>query len=1278
MYPMLKQLNNKARPFEITDIPKPEFTYNVETKTQELEENWLKELKEKEPKFIRALWKTFQREIIFAVTFLLIDNATKLFYSIYVADIVKIISSPELTESRTADLLHSAAMLSLLVVTSLFAKNWSLFAIHTNLARARLAITCLLYRKLHLTSLTSLHEIKLGKVINLIGNDLNDMATMVTIPFVIINPPCLILGLIMMWSYFGPATLVGFGLLILVVFGQMKSSKLTEEPRKENKKTADERVKLTHEVVEGIRLIKMYTWEKLFKEKILGCRKEEEKTFTRLVQIDALSRNLSNFSIYLNILTVCIVYTMFGGVLSPDKIYASMLILLYVGTNLVDANHGRMGIVNFKLVAGRVQEVLTVKNVVEKGVQEEATGDEPVIFKDFTGYWSKGAQKPCLSDINLICNPGHVTAIIGKIGSGKTTLLFSLMKELPVTTGTLEYSGKIAYVEQDPIIFSGTVRENILFGREFNEKLYRQVIKSCNLERDLELFTHGDGTLIGERGVNMSGGQKARVSLARALYSQSDIYLLDDPFSALDSRVSRDIFDKVLKGSLLRDKVVILVTHHLHFAKESDHVVLMNEGKVEIQGTFAELERSNNSLLNVFKIESQQKASEEIEKRQSEHEKRKKSEKIMNKGEEKATKEEAVEVSWSTYKKYIGIKGTWKKFFQLVFLFCCPHIIVVNYTRFLGTWAEDHSRFSQENPEGTFNHIYYVTICLVMLVIALCVSFIKSFKTYEFLFMTNTEIHWRMLNTLLRARTVFFDINPVGRILNRFSNDLGILDKGNPRAIFEILDSFTENMSLLFTVIIIKPVILILTGPVIYLLYRIKQMFNKPIVLTKKLDLESKSPMISAIPAALQGLTVIRVYNQGARFIQDFANLVYINTKAITFQMKTTRLFTVMLETPVQSLTVISVWIFVLGVLNKSFEAGLVGLSLMYLLKIGSHSVFLIRLLLEVDVNMQSAQRAIDYFDIKSEAPEEVQHVDSVVPKTWPSQGAITFNKVFMRYREDLGFALKGLTLQVPGGLKIACIGRTGAGKSSIIQALFRMTEIERGGNHRDSFIKIDDVDIGEIGLKLLRSRLSIIPQVPVVFTGTIKRNLDPFLQLSDYELWKVLEDVGLKQHVASLEHKLETDMTVSSSVFSTGQKQLMCLARAILSKSKVIILDEATANVDVETDNFIQKTIMEKFKDCTVLTVAHRLVTIANYDRAVVIDNGSVVEYDSPYALLVERIGDKQITRKQGLFAEMVRSTGSSMAKKIFDMTREQYEKTNGNAAERGKREGRKLLLLD
>lgn len=314
-----------------------------------------------------------------------------------------------------------------------------------------------------------------------------------------------------------------------------------------------------------------------------------------------------------------------------------------------------------------------------------------------------------------------------------------------------------------------------------------------------------------------------------------------------------------------------------------------------------------------------------------------------------------------------------------------------------------------------------------------------------------------------------------------------------------------------------------------------------------------------------------------------------------------------------------------------------------------------VRQIIYLNMNMQSAQRMLDYSKTPSEAPAEIPRKDAKVISEkggkWPNKGEIVFDNVYLRYKKSLDFALKGLSLRIPAGLKVACIGRTGAGKSSIIQALFRMVEIEGY-----SSIEIDGVDISEIGLNLLRSSLSIIPQTPVIFADTIRMNLDPTERLTDQELWKVLEEVGLKEHVERLEKGLDTDMKNSATVFSNGQKQLVCLGRAIINKSKIIILDEATANIDVETDAFIQKTIMEKFKDCTVLTIAHRLITIADYDRVVVIDEGRVVEFDTPYNLLVKK------TEQKNVFADMVKSTGSSMANRIFSVAKIQHEKSRAN----------------
>lgn len=306
---------------------------------------------------------------------------------------------------------------------------------------------------------------------------------------------------------------------------------------------------------------------------------------------------------------------------------------------------------------------------------------------------------------------------------------------------------------------------------------------------------------------------------------------------------------------------------------------------------------------------------------------------------------------------------------------------------------------------------------------------------------------------------------------------------------------------------------------------------------------------------------------------------------------------------------------------------------------------------------MQSSQRILTYTQLPEEAPESKpgmdEHVERQFKGKWPHRGEITFRNVFLRYNPDQDYVLNGLDFAIKAGMKVGCVGRTGAGKSSLIQALFRMVEIE---NKSESYIKIDGVNIQEIGLELLRKNLSIIPQTAAIFTGNIRRNLDPFGEFSDARIWEVLDEVKLKSYVERLEKQLDTDMTISSTIFSAGQKQLVCLARALLRRGKIVILDEATANVDIETDNFIQEKIMETFKDATVLTVAHRLITIAHYDRILVMEQGRVAEFDAPYALLVRNIGDKYISNTDSLFAKMVLSSGELMSKRIFAIASKKY----------------------
>ena len=1277
--PYIRKINSSRESIESKDLRLPDKHYNIEAKALALDYQWTAESKKPNPSFAKALLRAFKPEIFVSLGFAFVDLTLRIIFALFIGNITNIVTDSNLDQGVQQDeLIRSAITLAVLVLVASMAGHWQFFMTFVSGGKVRLTVTSLLYKKLNSISLTSLHEFQIGKVINLIANDLNDVDYgAIFMPSVVLCPYILLLAVAIMWKYFGPACLIGLLSSILFLMAQIYISNQTGEPRKENKQLTDERVKFTNEIIENIRLIKMYAWTKPFHENVKRLREKEYKTFMRILLIDVLGRNLSVISSYFSILLICITYISLDGVLSPEKVYACMIILGVLSlSGLMFFHIGRMFLVNFRVTLQRVQGVMSIPDVVTSEEISQMRENSPlgqsdtrkglIVYKRFTAYWNKEDIRPCLSSITLTISPGTLTTVIGKIGSGKTTLLFSLLKELPMSSGTLTFSGKVAYVEQEPIIFSGTVRDNITFGKDYNESLYREVIRVCNLESDLTMFSHGDLTLIGERGVTLSGGQKARISLARAVYSESDIYLLDDPFSAVDSKVAKDMFKNGLRGGLMKNKTIVLVTHHIHFAKESDYIVVLDGGKIQAQGTYAEIERKNVDLLNIFNSIDARKSSIASDTPMS-IEKEKETTEIVDHVREKDVQETATTISFKTYKDYIRVIGTRRELILLVIPFLIFQLLVIYYTRFIGAWAMEHNRSRHENPNAQFDHTYYITTCFILLVLIYAFSFIKRIRFNMFILKTNTEMHSRMMDSLIKAKVLFFDLNPVGRILNRFANDVGVLDKTNVISSYDLIDGLLNSSSLLITVCFINPPLLIASAILAYFLYLVQLFFKKPMIEVKKLELASKSPIFSTVSSTLTGLIIIRVYHRGGKFIREFLDLIYNNSKAHFFYMKANRLFGMTLDAGLKGIVISGVILFAMLAYNYGLESAAVGMSLYFIIQVGEETNYVLRQFIVVDMNMQSAQRMMEYCHLESEAPEKVPKTDALVESQfqgkWPTRGEITFNNVSLRYRPELPCAVNGLSFTVAGGTKVACVGRTGAGKSSIIQALFRMVEIDESsssGDESPGYIKIDGVDIGTIGLSLLRQRLSIIPQTPVVFTGTIRRNLDPFEQYTDEQIWNALVEVSLRDRVRALENQLETDMTMSASVFSAGQKQLICLARAILMKSRILILDEATASVDIETDDFIQRKIMEKFTNCTVVTIAHRLITIANYDKVVVMDKGRLVEYDTPYRLLVEREGDDKMTRQDGIFVDMVRNTGKSMARKIFKVAREHYYSTN------------------
>jgi len=484
---------------------------------------------------------------------------------------------------------------------------------------------------------------------------------------------------------------------------------------------------------------------------------------------------------------------------------------------------------------------------------------------------------------------------------------------------------------------------------------------------------------------------------------------------------------------------------------------------------------------------------------------------------------------------------------------------------------------------------------------------------------------------------------------------LGVLDKGNFPVLYELLDLMLAVVFYMLYLCFMNIAIAIPCLVVIFGLYRVKVFFTKPAIEIKRIELMSRSPLFSEISSTLNGLLIIKVYHQSQRFIENFQELLYRNSLTFMAYIRTNRIFSVCLQTFLYCLCVSGISFFIYVAYYLDIEAGAFGLALFYLITIAEDSSWAIRQTIFLDINMQSAQRVQEYCILNEESPTEISEVDQAIAKNgiWPYDGKIEFNDVFLKYPNTKKFALNGLSFTVEPNSKVGIVGRTGAGKSSIIQALFRIVETDKGD------IKIDGTNIKTLGLETLRKSLSILPQTPVIFTGTIRRNLDPFETCTEAQIWQALEQVSLKDYVKSLEGGLDTDMSVSSSVFSVGQKQLVCMARVILRKSKVVILDEATANVDMSTDSFIQDQINKIFQDCVVLTIAHRLSTIAHYDKVLVLDKGVKVEYDHPYKLLVEEVGDKGITKRNGVFAEMVKKNGEKVCQEIFNLAYSSFYKS-------------------
>uniref|UniRef100_A0A1B6GCW0 ABC-type glutathione-S-conjugate transporter n=2 Tax=Cuerna arida TaxID=1464854 RepID=A0A1B6GCW0_9HEMI len=817
-------------------------------------------------------------------------------------------------------------------------------------------------------------------------------------------------------------------------------------------------------------------------------------------------------------------------------------------------------------------------------------------------------------------------------------------------TGRINTKGSIAYVPQQAWIQNATLKDNILFGQAYEPNNYTKITRACALQQDFDMLPAGDMTEIGEKGINLSGGQKQRVSLARAVYSNSDIYLLDDPLSAVDSHVGKHIFENVIghKG-VLKKKTRILVTHAITYLPEVDLIVVLKEGQVTESGTYKELlaqkgafadflvqylqeageedqvdlpeemtellesnvelkqklarQRSRDSESSTHSLQRQRSSSESTtpdpKLLTQNHTAKKQGDKLIE-----AEKAETGSVKKHVYVHYLKSVGAVLTLVTigLNILF---QMFSIGSNIWLSQWSSDTSLIVNGTQDEGKRDMYlsvYAGLGLGQGVVQIGVDVLIRLGMLN----ANQQMHSLILHAVLFAPLAFTDTTPTGRILSRFAKDIDVIDNQLPWEITDLLYCFFEVIATLTVISYTTPIFVIIILPIGILYFFVQRFYVATSRQLKRLESVSRSPIYSHFGESVTGAVSIRAYGVQHRFIKESEDKVDFNQVCLFPSLISNRWLAVRLETVGNLIIFFSALFAVLG--RDTMNPGLVGLSISYALQITQTLNWLVRMTSDVETNIVAVERIKEYGETPQEAAWEVSPGP---PASWPDKGQVDFKDYQVRYREGLELVLKGITFSVKGGEKVGIVGRTGAGKSSLTLCLFRILEAAGGQ------IMIDGQDISKLGLHDLRSRLTIIPQDPVLFSGTLRMNLDPFDKEKDDAVWNALELAHLKHFVKSLNLGLQHQVTEGGDNLSVGQRQLICLARALLRKTKVLILDEATAAVDLETDDLIQRTIRSQFSDCTVLTIAHRLNTIMDSDRVIVLDKGLIVEYDSPENLL-------------------------------------------------------------
>ena len=1294
----------KGRPLRIQDLEPPGETESCEN----LEKSFTKYYKEYSKKwpgkrrvFTFTLFQIFKKNILIQAFWQILYAFGRLMVAYFIFRIIYAFKN-------YANPVHSAylAMIgySLSTIIAFYANNQYNFNAAYTVNRMRIGWLGMMFRKINKLSIQSLNVINLGKVINISANDLNNLDRIYFSVSLLIAPIIFGAGIGLLWYFWGVSCLVGIGYMMAMWMIQWPLAYKTSVLRRTKSTHTDERDKTIEESLSGIRLVKMYAWENNWMDLVKQVRTKEIWTIKKFNFIDSVSRAFTYSSHWVAAFLIFVVYTEIDTHIIPSKTFATILVLTLLRQTVeINIFNCFLMFIEMKFLFSRTMTIMVLPEISANETKKPLPLDpaNSIEFEDFTAFWQeedKGNEKtpppvvnqgraqnqaesapPALSNVNLDIKKGSLNIIIGKLASGKSSLLYSLTGEIPKYTGALRYQGSYAYVAQNPVLFYGPLKDSIIFGKAYNEELFWRVLDACCLTEDVKKLPEKEMSEIGERGTILTGSQKVRLILARALYAEADIYLMDDPLIGLDAKLAKKIFKNAVLG-FLKEKTVLLITHRFPFLKYADNVILMDKGKVVTEGTYKELKK--REIFGEHKPGwNEEKLMETMMAVQESPQKLKREESKFASIWQKEEEEEAAEETTSALRKELAAPGldeglfieeeklddgkvtlksygsyfksifTWYNFVPLVILFFGAEAITWLFMIMVGKWG----RAEYSNKAGMI-----VLGCLAAggFLLHLCKFFLYFNSTLN----AAHKLHNRMLRGVFLSSIKFFDKNSVGRIICRFSNDTGILDKFLIGALIDFLEGFCLFIVFLVTLWVTEPYILIpaAIGALVYIIVYLWA--RKTLNQTRGLELTTRAPLYSLFLIEVEGLATMRARGQTEDMMKVFFSKANDHSKANISYLVSVRIMTFIINYAVELIVIATFCVFI-PVNNTPLNHGyfvniltLMPTTMQWILQ----SFILLNLIMSSVARVISFCENHDHKELLAMEKKKSQNV--IIKKDWPKTGEIEVQNANMRYTNKSERYLKNLSFHIKSGEKVAVVCGSRTGISHIVSLLLRMFEIDKVMEGVEpSFVKIDGVNIKDVDQERLRKELLVIPQNAYIWPGTIRRNLDPWNLHTDEEIWNVLEKVKLKEYIESLKEKLKTNLSRDQSVFSWGQKHLLAIARAMLRGGKIVIQDEATTHVDLSTNHAVQKSIVSMYKESTLITITHRLYDIAKYDKVLLIQDGVKVEFDEPYRLLVLEIGDTEITNRKGAFASLVRSLGSEFSRQMMRRCRKHYYKKHG-----------------